>query len=256
MGATFYTYTEPQKSNVQHYPQSILPSHIKLNDLIRMGIAPDRAKEIILSHGGGGNEPPNNGNINEGGGGRPWDISPYQPKTHQIFRIMAHDHRTGKETQSRFQQGTKIPLSPEVLLRAPPPEIAYKIEHAILESLGIVGKLDDIGQKGKALEVDVALYFGPALTGFNEKFFKPTGGEHGDFDILTDSFIVEVTTASRKKTDQINKYFEVISAEKHVILYAPQYRNKAAIESVESLGAYVARDWNELTQIVRRIDFT
>lgn len=199
---------------------------------------------------GSGGRPPNGdgGGSNNGSGSSP--DSPFEPMTHQVFRIVAFDHRSGYETKNDYKLGIEIPLEDEIVKRAPPPDVAYKIQNAIKQATARSDSLDQRSISAKRLEVDVALYFGPTLTNFNAGYID-TRGKEREIDVMTDSYLIEVTIAAKGKSEQITEYLSIANKEKAVILYAPKYKTEAAIEEIKRKGAYVARNWNELTKIVR-----
>lgn len=216
---------------------------------------------------GGGNRPPgSSGNGNSGD-------SPFQPTPRNIFRLMAYDHRTlgdkfGAQAeepsiktfqsflrQKEFEQR----LDQEIIRRAPPPEVAYKIQRGIEEAAGLRGKLSLDQREHKTLEVKVALYFGPNVTNFNQRYNEAGHpitrlmAPHTEVDVETDSYMIEVTAGRKSKLDQIDRYKSIDSMQRHVILFAPEYKNMQQIKAVESQGAYFAKDFDTLTQLVRTL---
>jgi len=80
-------------------------------------------------------------------------------------------------------------------------------------------------------------------------------GSVGEIDIETDVTIIEVTNASARKGQQIDKLIndpQMNPSGKAVILYAPNY-GQAAGQSVIGLGAHIARSPAELVNLVRRL---
>ncbi len=104
--------------------------------------------------------------------------------------------------------------------------------------------------KGKGLEVEVALYMGPQLTQF--RHWEKGNGPTREVDAASNSVIVEVTTKKTGKTQQISDHISYDTAQRDVILYAPNYSAKAA-KSVEDAGGYVARNAVELSDLMQKL---
>lgn len=195
-----------------------------------------------------------------------WPESPFEPRLHQVFRMMAYDHHEQKDfTQNDFKGGTDIPLHEDIVKRAPPPEVAYEIQKKVDRiikreksfSLRKLMRTDPRGLTGDELEVTTALFVGPELTGFNEKYTVHSIGKRGDFDISTKDLLIEVTRKISGKKEQIDKYNAYVKEneiEKKVILFAPNYgkKSKRAIEDIEKI-AYFENTPKGLDKLIKDI---
>ncbi len=277
MGATFIEYPEPQQNNPQKDFNAALPTNLQQADLVRMGMSQTQADKVIadVGYGGtGGTQPPGGNTGGTGGGGESWRNNPFEPKTHQVFRILAHDHRTGTETDIDYaQKGVQLPLDQEIIRRAPPPEVAYKIQRGIVKAIGLKNEADLLYEEGdkklgkrkrkaaksKTMEIKVALYFGPAVTNFNQHYNEaghPIPREmkpYTEVDVETDTYMIEVTIGKSSKLEQIEKYCTIDTQERHVIVFAPNIKNKAKINSITNTGAHFVKDFRSMTKLVRKL---
>ena len=197
---------------------------------------------------GGGN---GSGGNNDFWDDKPWKGSPYEPTTAQVFRILAYDHRANTLSPDKdyYKQGAGIPLDREVILRAPPPEVAYQIERGIQSAL----QKDPKQRREQKLEIEVAMYFGPSVIGYGQEYPMSGTNKMQEIDVRTDTYLIEATYKPGGKFKQINRYFSINALESQVILFAPKYQNKAAVKHIEATGAHVIHSFDDLTALVKRL---
>ena len=171
--------------------------------------------------------------------------SPYQPSSLQTAELIKYN---------ASDEGIKNPVDPRIVERGLSPDVAKKVQEAI-DKISDMEHKSDIqsinNASDKRLEVDVALFFGPALTGFNRITQNPAG----EIDVETDHFMVEATSGKKGKAKQMAKYSEINANEggnKKRILFAPNYRTRKACQEVEETGATIARNFAELGHIVKK----
>ena len=148
-------------------------------------------------------------------------------------------------------------LDQRIRERAPSPEVAYKIQEGIEDSLRNLRKSNPSPsqQKDKELEIEVALYFGPAVTDFDIKHKDEFGQTFTQVDIETDTYMIEVTAGRGHKFKQIGKYARINSQQKEIILYAPEYRGEPErIRAVERMGGRVFHDFETMTQFIQKLE--
>jgi len=110
--------------------------------------------------------------------------------------------------------------------------------------------------EGTQLEGQVAQ--GLKDAGFNLQGFQAEVGPNGSIgekDIETSEAIIETTVSSSGKLSQVTKLMsnpEMNPSGKPVILYAPNYGG-AATNSITQGGAYVAKNMQELTDLLRML---
>jgi len=105
----------------------------------------------------------------------------------------------------------------------------------------------------KALEGQVGKMVINDLESFNKKI--GLHGSVGEIDVETSSAIIEVTSKQAGKLSQIKKLMKNPSMnplKKHVILYAPNYKETPAKDITET-GAIIVRSEQELLQLLSKL---
>ena len=118
-----------------------------------------------------------------------------------------------------------------------------------------------IALEGKELEIDVALYFGRDLVDFGRDYDHaanklPRGHSQEcltEVDVETSEFLIEVTIGSSGKEPQMSRYLNINSQERHVILYAPNYKPVAERNLTERTGVQIARSKEGLFSLCQKL---
>jgi hypothetical protein len=105
-----------------------------------------------------------------------------------------------------------------------------------------------------ALEGTVAQAIREQVTAFRTRVGPD--GSVGEVDVTTDAALIEVTTAPRGKLSQVLDYLnnrEMNPDGRPVILYAPNYRTRAAQQAIRDAGAHLVQSPEDLQRLLRQL---
>ncbi len=104
--------------------------------------------------------------------------------------------------------------------------------------------------RGAQLELECAFFFGTSMHSLDKAY--PSPDLRSDFENA--EFMVEVTVQKSAKTKQMKKYVVINDMERHIILYAPNYRNTKEIKEMRSNGVEVETGgWDQLFKRINRL---